>query len=54
MKNFKTLLVLGLLLTGVLTSCTKQELNEDNQFKKDFQGVDRDVQRPGTQEATGD
>ena len=53
MKKFKTLLVLTLLLTGVLTSCTKQELNEDNPFKNDFQGVDKSIQRPGTQNDSG-
>ncbi len=30
MKNIKTLVVLGALLCGVLTSCTKQELDEEN------------------------
>jgi hypothetical protein len=37
------------LLVGLLTSCTKQELNEENQLETEFQGVDRGIQRPGTQ-----
>ncbi|WP_165605818.1 hypothetical protein [Flavivirga aquatica] len=49
MRDLKVLLVLTVLCTGLLTSCTKQELNEEDQFKENFQGVDRGVQRPGTQ-----
>ncbi len=42
MKNIKTLVVLGALLCGVLTSCTKQELDEENQEQIDK----RDIQIP--------
>ena len=31
MKKIKIFVVLGVLFFGVLTSCTKQELDEDNQ-----------------------
>ncbi|WP_346881346.1 hypothetical protein [uncultured Algibacter sp.] len=49
MRDLKVLLVLVVLITGLLTSCTRQDLNEENRFEENFQGVDRDVQRPGTQ-----
>ncbi len=52
MKHLKVMVVLAMVLTGFLTSCTNQELNEDNQFEENFQGVDKGIQRPGTQGQT--
>jgi hypothetical protein len=35
MKNIKTLLALVMVIAGLATSCTKQELDEENQEQLD-------------------
>ena len=53
MKNVAKTFVLLMFTKFVFTACEAAAVNEDQDLYEDFQGVDRSVQRPGSQGDNG-
>lgn len=54
MKNLVKIFALILFTVGLFTACEPASVSEEQELYEDFQGVDKSIQRPGSQGNSGD